>query len=303
MKKELKNILVPVDFNPSSSQALKYALNLVHRFEGKIVLLNVLETPGLLADFFSSGDHLVKITDQTKDKLFQLSESVRKEHPGIEVISRVERGKPYEKILEVAKEIQARFIVLGENHQGNDAQQDLGTTVYHVTLRSPVPVLTVKGTSEEFGDSLLVPLDLTRQTDKQLSSALLYALNYDLRISLVSALIGGIKMEKSRIYQKLQDARNTLEKNGVTCDIKLFERSEKPPFTRVIEYSKQIQADMILVMTHQEGYTYDNYIGAFAHHIINESQVPVLSLTASASNLNFKQLLTDIVDPVGMLFR
>jgi nucleotide-binding universal stress UspA family protein len=182
-------------------------------------------------------------------------------------------------------------------------QQDLGTTVYHVTLNSPVPVLTIKGNSKKFGDSLMVPLDLTRQTEKQLSSALVYALNYGLRISLVSALIGGIKKEKSRIYQKLQDARKTLEENGVECDIKLFDRSEMPPFMRVIEYAKETQAGMILVMTHQEGYTYDNYIGAFAHHIINQSEVPVLSLTASASNLNFRQLLADIVDPVGMLFR
>lgn len=303
MQRELKNILVPVDFNPSSIQALTFSVNLAQQVSGRIILLHVLETPGLLADFFSSGEHLVKITDQTKDKLIGLAESVRKDHAGLEIISRVERGKPYEKILEVANEIQARFIVLGENHQGHDMKQDLGTTVYHVTLKSPFPVLTIKGKAAKFGDNILVPLDLTRKTEKQLTSALVYALNYRTRITLVSALIGGIKMEDSRIYQKLQDARKTMVENGIECDIKLFERSEIPPFVRVIEYAKEIKAGMILVMTHQEGYTYDNYIGAFAHHIINQSEVPVLSLTASASNLDYRELLTRIVDPIGMLFR
>jgi nucleotide-binding universal stress UspA family protein len=303
MQRELKNILVPVDFNPSSIQALTFSVSLAQQFSGKIILLHVLETPGLLADFFSSGEHLVKITDQTKDRLIELAEPVRKDHAGLEIISRVERGKPYEKILEVAHEIQARFIILGENHQGMDMKKDLGTTVYHVTLKSPVPVLTVKGKAAKFGDNILVPLDLTRKTEKQLTSALVYALNYGTRITLVSALIGGIKMEDSRIYQKLQDARKTMVENGIECDIKLFERSEIPPFVRVIEYAKEIKAGMILVMTHQEGYTYDNYIGAFAHHIINQSEVPVLSLTASASNLDYRELLTRIVDPIGMLFR
>jgi nucleotide-binding universal stress UspA family protein len=118
----------------------------------------------------------------------------------------------------------------------------------------------------------------------------------------VSSLIGGIQMEQSRIYKKLMDAQQTLEENGVECDIKLFERSDIPPFERVIQYAKEIDAGMILIMTHQEGYTYDNYIGAFAHHIINHSEVPVLSLTASATSMDFKQVFKGIVDPIGMLF-
>jgi nucleotide-binding universal stress UspA family protein len=215
----------------------------------------------------------------------------------------VERGKPYVKILEVAEEIDARFIVLGENHQGKDMKKDLGSTVYHVTLKSPIPVITVKGEAKEFGKKILVPLDLTRETGRQLFSALAYGKNYGASISLVSTLIGGIQRVQSRIYKKLGDAKQTLEKNGLECDIKLFERSEVPPFVRVLEYAKEIDASMILVMTHQEGYTYDNYIGAFAHHIINHSEVPVLSLTSSATSLNFKQLFRGVVDPIGMLLR
>jgi nucleotide-binding universal stress UspA family protein len=303
VKKELKNILVPVDFNPSSFQAIRYAANLAIQFDGKVFLLNIIETPGLIADFFASGDTLVRITDEAKNRLVKLSESCKKDFPGISIQNRVERGKPYVSILEVAEDIDARFIILGENHQGKDRKKDLGSTVYHVTLKSPVPVITVKGESKTFGDRILVPLDLTRRTGKQLFSALAYGINYGARITLVSSLIGGIQIKQSRIYKKLQDAKQTLVENGVECDIKLFERSKIPPFERVIEYAREIDAGMILIMTHQEGYTYDNYIGAFAHHIINHSEVPVLSLTASATSMNFKDVFNDIVDPIGMLLR
>jgi nucleotide-binding universal stress UspA family protein len=166
-----------------------------------------------------------------------------------------------------------------------------------------VPVITVKGESNVFGKRILVPLDLTRETGKQLFSALAYGKNYGAKISLVSTLVGGIQRVQSRIYKKLGDAKRTMEENGVECDIKLFERSDVPPFIRVIEYAKEIDASMILVMTHQEGYTYDNYIGAFAHHIINHSEVPVLSLTSSATSLNYKQLFRGVVDPIGVLLR
>jgi nucleotide-binding universal stress UspA family protein len=303
MKRKLKNILVPVDFNPSSFQAIRFAADLAQQFNGKVFLLNIIETPGLLAEFFASGDALVRIVDETKNKLLKISKSSQKDFQGISFENRVERGKPYEKILEVAGEIDASFIVLGENHQGKEMEQDLGSTVYHVTLRSPVPVITVKGKARTFGDRILVPLDLTLETRRQLFSSIVYGMNFGARISLVSTLIGGIEMEKSRIYKKLENAKKTLEENNVECDIKLFERSEIPPFERVLEYSREIDASMILIMTHKEGYTYDNYIGAFAHHIINHAGVPVLSLTSSATSMNFKQVLKNVVDPIGMLFR
>jgi len=299
MKKELKNILVPVDFHESSMKAVEFAHHLASQVEGEIFLLHVIETPGLMADLFASGDLLVKITDQSKEKLQELSDSIRQKGSGIKVGNRVERGKPYEKILKVADEIEARFIILGEDRQQNGLKRDLGSTVYHVTLKSPVPVLTLKGNATEMGKKILVPLDLTRETRKQLSSAVVYGMNYNASIILVSAMIAGMDMEQSLIYKKLSQAKKVLEENGVDCEMKLFEHSNVPPFNRVLEYADETGADMILVMTHQEGYTHDNYIGAFAHHIINRSKVPVISLTSSATGSGLNKLIKFLVDPVG----
>ena len=300
MKKDLQNILVPVDFRDSSFKAIKFAFRIAKKIEANLVLLNVIEIPGMLADLFSSGDELVKITDKSKDKLQEVIDKLKHEDDKIEIQSRIERGKPYQKILETAEEINARIIILGENHQGELKSKNLGSTVYQVTLKSPVPVITYKGSHENVVNKIVVPLDLTKQTKKQIGSALAYGRNYNSKIYLVSALIGGIKLKESRIYKKLKQAKETLDKNNVECEIKLFERSEIEPFQRVLDYTNQIKADMILVMTHQEGYTYDNYIGAFAHHIINQSDVSVMSLTSSATSVDFKSLLGAIVDPFAI---
>ncbi len=303
MRKELKHILVPVDFNDPSLHAVQYGYNLAERLGGDLVLLNVLDTPGWLSDFFSSGDNLVKITDSAKEKLLELAKSLQGDNSKVQIITRIERGKPFAKILEVADKIYARMIILGENHQGEDMEQDLGLTVYQVTLKSHVPVLTLKGNMEKMGERIVVPLDLTKQTRKQLFSAMVYGMNYGAQIHLVSVLIGGVKIRESRIMKKLKEAKRTLEENGVDTRIKLFNRSEIQPFKRVLQYAQEINAGLILVMTHQEGYTYDNYIGAFAHHIINESEVPVLSLTSSAMNMNYDQMLKGLVDPIGMFLK
>ncbi len=303
MKRELKNILVPVDFKGPSLEAVNYACKMAFKLNAEIILLHVIQTPGIIAELFSSGENLVNLTNKVKDKLTELEHVVKNKKSGLKVTNRVEKGKPYEKILQVATQVNARMIILGENHQGIDADQDLGSTVYHVTLKSPVPVLTMKGNVERINESIVVPLDLTRRTRRQLYSAMVYGLNYGATIHLVSVLIGGIKMEDSLIYKKLEQAKGILEENGVNSTLKLFPRTEVPPFRKIIRYSKEIDAGMILLMTHEEGYTYDNYIGAFAHHIINKSLVPVLSLTSAASNIDFGRYLKGIVDPAGILLK
>jgi nucleotide-binding universal stress UspA family protein len=302
MDKTLRDILVPIDFKEPSLKALSYAINMAKRFNGKIHLLHVLEMGGFWTDLFISVDDVVKITDKAKDKLQQIADDMVIPHK-IETTTQIERGRPHEKILEVAHKLHPRIVIMGENHQGTDSKQILGVTAEQVTLNSEVPVITSKGNFNEMGSIMLVPLDLTKKTNRQISSAVLYAKHYDLSVCLVSAIIGGISARESRIHKKLSEAKETFENNGITCGMKLFPRSEVPPYHRVLEYANQINASLILVMTHQEGFTYDNYIGAFAHHIINESKVPVLSLTYSASAFDYQEVLKDFIDPLAILER
>ncbi len=301
MRKNIQKILIPVDFKEPSVKALHYAAYLAAKTEAALVLLYVIDTPGLLAQFFKSTDHLVKITDEAKDKLIHLAEDIKKGVPGIKISTRVDVGKPYQKILQVSKEIHAQMIILGENHLGGDPEDELGTTVYHVTLKSPVPVLTFKGDSDKMKNNIVVPLDLTKEIRGQLSAALFYGLEYGARVYLVSVLVGGIAKKESRIWKKLNDAKDTLEMNGVDCKIKLFNRTDVPPFKKVLEYTRKVDAGMILLMTHQEGYTFDNYIGAFAHHIMNLSDVSVLSLTTLSTSLDFSPFFKALVDPMGVI--
>lgn len=299
MNNKLKKILVPIDFNNPSIKAAKYAYNLADRIHAEIILLHVIQTPGLIGDFFSKGDYLVKMTDLAKDKLMAIAKENEKEKK-VASTCIVQRGKPYEVILNRAGENDVRMVILGENHQGVDANQDLGTTVYHVTLKSPAPVITLKGDVDYMKNDIVVPLDLTSKTRNQLFSALSYGMKYNAKIHLVSVLIGGIKMRESRIYKKLKKAKRTLDANGVDATIKLFPKTEERPFNKVLEYAREIDAGMILVMTHKEGYKYDNYIGAFAHHIINKSTVPVLSLTSVATNSDFSMIMPTFVDPLNL---
>lgn len=303
MKKDKKYILVPIDFMEPSKQAAAYAVSLAKRLNAEVCLLHIIETSGLISKFFESGNLLVKVTDRAKEQLHELLKELEHIDQGVKITSRVERGKRYERILQVAKEIDARMIILGENHQGDEAQKDLGSTVYHVTLKSVVPVLTLKGVAKEPVQSIVVPLDLAQENRKQLYSALVYGLNYKAKVYLVSSLMPGVQVKQSLIYKKMRKAKNTLEQNGVDTEMVIFEKDKTPSYQLVLDYAEERDAGMILLMTHKEGYNYDNYIGAFAHHLINRSTIPVLSLTASATDFNFREVIKTVVDPLGIFLK
>jgi len=300
MDKEIRTLLVPVDFQEAADKALNFAYSVAQLNGDEIALLYVVETPGWFSEFFSSGAELVKVVDDAKEKLQQLVQHYRSIYPEVKASSKVVKGKPYEEILKASKAMEVEYIVLGENHQGESKQKELGTTAYHVTLKASVPVFIYKGESTKFGRKLMVPVDLTKESKKKLDGALEYAIKYGAEVYLVSALVGGIKMRHSRIFRKLKKACKLFSESGVKCHMQIFPRSEKPPYELVLAYSEEIQADLIFIMTHQENSSYDNYIGAFAHHIINEANVPVLSFTASASDGKFSSMMRAMVDPAGI---
>ena len=303
MRKDKKYILVPVDFQGPSRDAAQYALRFAKQLKSELYLLNIIDTPRFMGKFFESGNLLVKVTDQAKEELQKMSGELSQIDQGITIHTRVDRGKRYERILAIAKEIDARMIIMGENHQGDEAEKDLGSTLYHVTLKSPVPVLTLKGRDPQFPRDIVVPIDLALETRKQLYSAMVYGMNYGAKVHLVSSLVPGVKLRQSLIYKKIRNAKLTLEQNGVETELEIFEKGSKPSYELILDYAQRINAGMILIMTHREGYNYDNYIGAFAHHVINRSSVPVLSLTASALEFTLKEVMKSIVDPVWIFLK
>lgn len=69
--------MIPVDFKEPSEKAVHYAGKMAERLNSQLILLYVIDTPGILAQFFSSGDQLVKVTDEAKEKLFKLAKSIK----------------------------------------------------------------------------------------------------------------------------------------------------------------------------------------------------------------------------------
>lgn len=291
-------ILVCIDFQDQSIAALRQCFDIARFINAEIVLLYVIES----TDFFSSL--FTQIDDNTKseveNKFIELIDKECKDS-GLEFSYTIEIGKVHEKILEKAKEIRARFIIMGKNGSNQGIKKFLGSNSTKVISESECPVISLKGKHSLGYKNIVLPLDLSKSTQEKVASAISFSKFFGSHIHIVTVHSVGIIYQATNLYNRIKRIEKVLRSNGVICTHKFYKRDKKSDYEYVVDYSNQINADLIMVMTHQEGIVKDKYIGAFAHHIINESEIPVLSITPIIPFVDKEKTIESIIDPFNLI--
>lgn len=289
-------ILVCIDFQEQSLMGLHQCYDLVRFLKAEVVLLYVIES----TDFFfkKSNANMDKAKEEVEDRLRKLIE-VECEGSSLEFSYIIKTGKVSECIIETARELNARFIIMGKNGSTQGIKKFLGTNTTKVISESDFPVISVKGKHSIGYKNIVLPLDLSKSTREKVASAISFSKFFGSHIHLVSVHSVGIIFQATNLYNRIKKIERMFSNNGIKCSHKFFRRAELPDYQYVLDYSKEVDADLIIVMTHQEGRIRDYYIGAFAHHIINESEIPVLSLTPSLP-LEEETVVESIVDPFNL---
>lgn len=142
--KPFSRILVPVDFQPHSAEAVHQAMKLAAPHSTQLVLLHV-DTP---ADDPKPGDIVYRprqLTRRTDDALARL-EAVRRDidPSGRCVSTRMLRGAPARSIIDVAAQEACDLIVMGTHGRTGIERIVLGSVAEQVVRGAPCAVLTVK---------------------------------------------------------------------------------------------------------------------------------------------------------------
>ena len=299
MSERKNKIVVPLDFHEQSMIALEQTRGMAKFMKAEIIILYIIEATDIISSMFRKEEQEKKIYEEVKRRLEELAASTSEKF-GLPVSLRIERGKVHEQILRVSEEVRARFIVMGKNDADEGFKRFIGQNTSHVIANSDCPVITIKGKEHNLGvKNIVLPLDLTKKTREKVFNAVSFGLHFNSAIWMVSVLTGGVSITRSRIYAKMKKAKSMIEENGVPCNIKLFKRTEKPDYEVIIKYALDIDADLIMIMTHQESDFRDHYIGTFAHEIINRSDIPVMTMIPSDPKKG-KKLVKTFVDPFGI---
>ncbi len=135
-------ILIAYDGSPHSERALDCALDLAHKYEAELVLVNAFHP--------ISKQWGAPFMEQAEGRAIGVAENVMVQAESklrdvtLPVVAEVLEGPPADAILRVAKIRECDLIVIGSRGWGEFRAMLLGSVSERVAHHSPVPVLIVK---------------------------------------------------------------------------------------------------------------------------------------------------------------
>ena len=115
---------------------------------------------------------------------------------------------------------------------------------------------------------------------------------------MVGVVKRGTNLVSSRLVKKLEKAKWVIEQEGIKVTAQAYIEDERPIEEVILTHGKSVNADIMMIVTHQELSLTDNYIGAVAQNMIKKSEIPTLSFTSKAIT-NADNLIANFL-PVDM---
>lgn len=298
-QRKTPTVLVPYDFGPKAKTALQEAIKVADFIKGQIYLLSVLQASNFFTELFKSEKQQREERRHVENKLKEVILETRKTYHG-DIRYIVEHGSPAEVILEQAQIRNAQYIIMGKMSSTVSAFHFIGPLTMHIIASAPCPVITVGENSIENGrfDNILLPIDLSKQTLEKINAAISWAKYYKSTVHLVGVVKRGTNLVSSRLVKKLEKAKWVIEQEGIKVTAQAYIEDERPIEEVILTHGKSVNADIMMIMTHQELSLTDNYIGAVAQNMIKKSEIPTLSFTSKAIT-NADNLIANFL-PVDM---
>jgi nucleotide-binding universal stress UspA family protein len=134
-----KTILFPLDRSREAQEAIAVAIDLVQKYQSKLILLSVVETPDFDAEVLE--DPVMQSPDAIDQLLHSAQDLFAQRGIAAEILQR--EGKPAFTICDVADELNVNLIVMGSRGIGLDLEHTTESVANRVINLSPCPVLIV----------------------------------------------------------------------------------------------------------------------------------------------------------------
>jgi glycine betaine transporter len=140
------DILVPVDFSPSSANAVRAAIGIASP-DGDITLLHVIDQnfidDAVAASFGSAEEITARMRERAEMDFTSLLEGM--ETGGVDMERMIVVGVPFVEILKIARDLDLPMIVMGVRGRSTPPEEEIlfGSTAEKVLRGTRVPVLCV----------------------------------------------------------------------------------------------------------------------------------------------------------------
>lgn len=282
-------ILFPTDGSDGAAEVLGHVIELAGRHDAELHLLNVADT---------AVDSVVRVQADVVDVLEEEGEEVvaeaadRAGGSGIETVTEVLQGEPFQKIVDYAEQRDMDLLVMPTHGRRGLPRFLLGSVTERVVRQSDVPVMTVQTDVDHVIEypyrNVLVPtdgsacaqaaletgIDITDVEDASLhllSVIAIASLGADVRSDIQTSML------EESAETILEEASSFASEAGVQPASEVVEYAPSI-YKAILEFIEEQDIDLVVVGTH--GRTgIDRYmLGSVTEYLVRTSPIPVLTV-------------------------
>jgi nucleotide-binding universal stress UspA family protein len=264
-------ILVPTDFTQEAHSAIQHAVKLGSLLSAEVILLNVVKDKEAIGEANKSLEEEVVLAKSINEN--------------IDVKSIVRVGNIFDDIGDAASELGVSLIFMG-THGASGWQKITGSYALKVITNSSVPFIVVQDQlMKETGyDSIVVPLDLNKETKQKLEMVASMAHYFDSEVHLItpneSDEFLNNKLKANRAW-----AAKYLKSKNVNFTTQVVDKGDNLT-EGVFKLSKEVDADLIAIMNLQNNSLMGILGSSYQQEIItNKLKVPVLCINPLKSTV------------------
>jgi len=269
MAEYYKPIIVPWDFSDKAEFALEYAISYSSITGKDVALLHIVKKE--------------KEIEAAQKKMDQKIEEIVQKY-SVPIHAIIREGSIFTTITDVIEETDASLAVMG-THGMKGMQKLTGSWALKVITGSKAPFIVVQSppVQREVND-IVVPIDFKTENKEKLTW--MHFINNLLPSKFHLVYIDDQdKFAKKKILGNIKVAVEYLESKGIAYEINKL-GSKGNLADKTIDFSKVIDAAMIIIMTTKNINTLDYVMGASEQRIIaNEAQIPVMTINPRPGKL------------------
>lgn len=260
MEKGKETILVPHDFTIVGDYALENALVISQAMENRLIIVHIVKKKSEI--------------EAAEAKCKEIADAFFKEH-FLKPDFLVREGSIFRDIAKIATEVNSNLVVMG-THGLKGVQKLTGSHALKVIVNSVVPFIIVQGPprTKKF-EKVVFPIDFRSENKEKNTWVSYLAKYYQTKFYFLKQDVKD-KSFRTKVQANMIFARKYFDLKNI--DYEIHTAPGKKNFSKeTIDFAKQVDADLILIMTTRDISLADFALGANEQQTIaNEEKIPVM---------------------------
>ena len=269
-------VLVPTDFTEASKAALEYAVYYANRMNTLIHLVHIAQRSSLRSNVKSAQEYRKRISEERR-KLLQMKN-------GSGGAFRIKESM-------IITDLSTAEVLLNYPHNGSilaccvgtagnksSDSEGVGANTNKLIREAYFPVMSCRVVKHPIQfRNLLLPIDLSKHTNEKVDLILRFAKEFNSHIHLlaVSEFLEEWTFTKKELLQRLESAASHIRSEGIRCSTEVIRNDYVS--NSVVDYAKEINADMLVVMSEHQALLSTLLFGSRTNRVIAMSSIPVIS--------------------------